>query len=596
MGANRTEIFNVTRLTAPLTYGIKSGDDMINIDTSSGALSLIYLPNISQNGLNLVGKTYTINDISNNASIGSITITCLGGDTINNAPSITLNVDGVSANIVQVDRTRWLATTNVSSGVLPTPLLIPITYADLVNFIGAGTLVAGQQYLLTDYETIYDQPDFDALGLPKAVVTTNTGAVEPLILRAVSQFEISGMVQSVVFPFDKIQYDWTFSATEVMGAPAKGRIIERVSGNYLGTENNRASYDHREVVFKRYETFAGSGVFTVINDNGEAFDGNILTFGKCVNMYLGNISSGSGFPFLLSNNIFGVDCYDVTIGIDCWNNTFGSNCYGISFGLSCRNNTIGSNFNNNTIGDYFDTNIIPDGFTNNSIGNNFVGNTTGVDFSSNSIGNFFANNTIGDFFENQNIGNIFSGNNIGINSSGNTIGNDFQTNTIGDNFSNNSIGNTFNNNGISFAFENNTIGNIFGENTIDFGFSSNTIGDFFRLNIVGNKFANNNFGVSCQSNNIGNASTNNNIGNAFTSNTIGGGFGYNVISADFNSNITVANFQQNNICKRITMVDFTLATHVYGNYDCNIVRSSTGVFYLIYFNGIASVSVTPINS
>jgi hypothetical protein len=481
------------------------------------------LPNITQNGLALNGKTYVINDVSNNASVGNINIVCLGGDTINNFPAIALITDGIAINIIQADRTRYLGTTNVAGGT-SLPNLIPITYADLVNFIGAGTLVAGQQYLLTDYETIYDQPDFDALGLPKAVVTTNTGVVEPLILRAVTQFEISGMVQSVVFPFDKIQYDWTFSATEVMGAPAKGRIIERVSGNYLGTDNNRTSYDHREVVFKRYETFAGSGIFTVINDNGEAPDNTIPTFDKNTNMYIGGIVDVSSYPFLLSNNIFGNNCNNITIGVDSWNNTFGSNAYATSFGLSCRNNTVGANFNNNTIGDSFDTNIIPDNFTNNSIGNNFVNNTIGDTFSNNRIGNFFANNFIGDNFENYNIGNGFSGNNIGINSNGNTIGNDFQTNTIGGSFINNSIG------------------------------------------------------------------------NSFTNNTIGDNFADNIVSNDFISNIIIANFQRNNICTKIVGIDFTLATHVYGNYNCDIVRSSTVVFYLIYFNGIASVSVTPINS
>ena len=37
MGANRTEIFNVTRLVAPITYVISSTDDILNIDNTSGA-------------------------------------------------------------------------------------------------------------------------------------------------------------------------------------------------------------------------------------------------------------------------------------------------------------------------------------------------------------------------------------------------------------------------------------------------------------------------------------------------------------------------------------------------------------------------------
>ena len=63
---------------------------------------------------------------------------------------------------------------------------ISITYTSLQTLISASALEVNSSYLITDYQTIYDQPDFTALGVPKAVVATLSGPVEPLIVVAVS--------------------------------------------------------------------------------------------------------------------------------------------------------------------------------------------------------------------------------------------------------------------------------------------------------------------------------------------------------------------------------------------------------------------------
>ena len=73
----------------------------------------------------------------------------------------------------------------------PAPLVILITYAELQAGILANSLVAGQRYVISDYQTIYDQPDYDIEGAPKIVVSTLSGSVEPLLITAISANTIS---------------------------------------------------------------------------------------------------------------------------------------------------------------------------------------------------------------------------------------------------------------------------------------------------------------------------------------------------------------------------------------------------------------------
>ena len=113
------KLSNVRRLVAPITYMVLDIDDMIDVDTSSGGLTTLYIPNIVANGYDQVPKKIYINDVSNNASVGKITVVCIGGNTINNAPSIVLETNGVSAEIEIADRTRYLA--NLNTDDAPTP-------------------------------------------------------------------------------------------------------------------------------------------------------------------------------------------------------------------------------------------------------------------------------------------------------------------------------------------------------------------------------------------------------------------------------------------------------------------------------------------
>ena len=82
---------------------------------------------------------------------------------------------------------------------------------------------------------------------------------------ATSDSTFAAPVSSVEYPNDQIMFDWSFIATEVMNAPAKGRIIERIDDHF-----NRADYDFRKVLYLRYESSTGSGIYNSWKDNGEA--------------------------------------------------------------------------------------------------------------------------------------------------------------------------------------------------------------------------------------------------------------------------------------------------------------------------------------
>ena len=328
-------------------------------------------------------------------------------------------------------------------------------------------------YRITDFQSVYDQPDYSAPGVPKVSVSTLSGPTEPLLVLATSGSTLNSQAWSTAYPEDSIQYNIAFSQTEYMNQPAKGRIVLRVDDAY-----NQTPYDMRGVKFKRYETALGSGLFTVIWDNGFASKADIPTFGmECENVRLSQHDSdevGLDDPvFYAGNNIFGDYCESITALGDFYNNTVGSFdpmsagafMYGTTFGHYCHDNTFGDNCNNNHIANEFSWNTLGTGFCNNTIGNGFQYNVIGINCQCNNIsgqpaGSGFTNNTIGTGFSNNSIGAGFSNPTI-------TIGDDFSYNTIVSPF--------FNNVAIGASFTNNTINGIFTANTVGAGFTMNEI-------------------------------------------------------------------------------------------------------------------------
>ena len=154
---------------------------------------------------------------------------------------------------------------------------VSITYAELKSLYDSASLAAGTFYLITDFQSVYDQPDFyysiylgNGTDLPKNAsdIVAYSGQSEPIIVEAVTNSGLSSYAQSTIYPTDTIQYDITFSTTEVTGTPAFGRITERISATSDSSDNNsktsiRTDYDWRNINFKRYNIYtAGATVYS----------------------------------------------------------------------------------------------------------------------------------------------------------------------------------------------------------------------------------------------------------------------------------------------------------------------------------------------
>ena len=230
--------------------------------------------------------------------------------------------------------------------------IIEVTYAELVNLKNTSSLVKGQNYLLTDYMTTYEQPD---TGLIKS-----SDIVEPLIITAVSENQISNVCRSTLYPQDIVYYEITgilpnqdYLTTDETEGFIKGKIYRRIDTQ----KNNDIGTDWRHVKYDR------DGVDKLLFENYD------------------NVYNNKMETYFLFNNVVG--------------NNFNSNKIGNYF----QENTIGDSFQRNIIGNSFSINTIGDGFTINMIGNTFQRNTIGNTFQSNKIENIFQRNIIGDTFQ-----------------------------------------------------------------------------------------------------------------------------------------------------------------------------------------------------
>ena len=290
--------------------------------------------------------------------------------------------------------------------------VIEVTYDELVNLKNTSTLVKGQNYLLTDYETTYIQPVTN--------VNKSSGVIEPLIITATDVNKLHNVCKSTLYPQDIVYYEITGDIGNGYDTEGftKGKIYRRIDtlrNNDIGTDWRHVKYDRDGVDKLLFENY------------NDCYNNVIKTY------YLFNSVVGNSF----------------------------------------NNNKIENGFNSNTIGNGFSYNTIGNNFYNNKIENGFNSNTIGNGFSYNTIGDIFYSNTIGESFNNNTIGNGVYNNKISNYFTDNTIGDGFYSNTIGESFSSNTIGDIFYSNTIGKSFNNNTIGNGFNSNTIGNGFQSN---------------------------------------------------------------------------------------------------------------------------
>ncbi len=447
------------------------------------------------------------------------------------------------------------------------------TYSGLVNTITTSGLTAGSFYLITDFRTCYDQPDFDIEGQSITTGTTKQAAIEPIMVFATSISTISTNAFQPLYPNDRIQYDWTFNETEVTNSPAFGRITERID-----EFNNRTDYDHRTILFKRYRLFTNreglrlNGTVELLNDgtvNGTntsftALDvGDVIKISNAFPSYYEIVSisdnttmtvsgdtigtTGPGSPFYLTveetNDINGYFSYKRT---NVKTNDF--------IEYTTFGNAISQEYAKNNYVGNFANNYTNNGFTFLLANNVFLQGQ----YSSNKFGDYCYNNTFGTDNEN-NIWGDWCYQNVSTNDiDDNIIGHYFHDNLINDNLVSNHIGNYFNNNQLlaenNDAFEDNIIGNGFNNNIIYSRFYKNEILDNFNGNVIGdfgnltdNEFRRNYIRNNFNSNIIRKDFQNNQIGTNFQDNTINGDFIGNTILNGFNNNKTGDYFGLNNI-------------------------------------------------
>lgn len=209
--------------------------------------------------------------------------------------------------------------------------LINKTHAEMVIMQGAGTFVPGQWYKITDFATMYEQPDYTGTTLTSSVPVTTpvvkTSAVEPIHVQAVTQSKLNPLAFQNEYVKDIIKYELDYT-TPITGTATKGRIIFR-QDEY----GNTTFYDHRTVLFKRYKD--GGGLYSSIFDLG--FGSNeYLTF-NVMGVSLAVVSNN----FIGKSKFYNFDLPNIVFRGNTFDNTFSTQCANLTFFSQCGNNNIG---------------------------------------------------------------------------------------------------------------------------------------------------------------------------------------------------------------------------------------------------------------
>jgi hypothetical protein len=461
------------------------------------------------------------------------------------------------------------------------------TYTGLTAMISANELVTGKHYLITDFKTCYDQPDYDYNGSAITIGNYKQGSVSPILVLATGTGTISQLAYQPQYSGDTIYYDPFFSVTEVTGGEAFGRINFRIDD-----KGNAFDYDFREVLFKRYNTYSTSNSY----DGTVSIDGSGNVTG--VNTFFtGSTSPGDIIGIVNPNRAYCVDFYEVVTATTdtsmvvtghtytAVNNTLytqSSTESGMSYKQSnvisntgfteyntftnydeCFNNTCG-----NTVaftideGDTFllSNNVFRDGeYVDNSFGSDFRNNTFNDECTGNSIKYRFYNNVIDNDFDDNIITSDFHDNMIVCDFLDNYVQSNFYNNNLGDD-----DGDTFGDNIINGSFNGNfyTGNGDFQYNTINGSFSSNIILDRFEYNNV-QSFNSNTIEDSFDSNQIGDGFTNNLIKQSFNDNVLGSNVYNNIFYGNFEKNTGGVNFYDNNFYNNV--VENNLGNDFYNN-------------------------------
>jgi hypothetical protein len=132
--------------------------------------------------------------------------------------------------------------------ITPDVKILDTTYDELVILVNTGALIKGSLYRITDYQTIYEQPDYISESVPVANqdIQIKMGPIEPLTVLALTNSILHSDAYQENYPYDKLKYKLDY-VTPKTDTYTKGRIIERID-----QWGNRTDFDHRNILFKRY--------------------------------------------------------------------------------------------------------------------------------------------------------------------------------------------------------------------------------------------------------------------------------------------------------------------------------------------------------
>jgi hypothetical protein len=334
----------------------------------------------------------------------------------------------------------------------PVQYVQSVTYAELMALLGAGTLVPGKQYLLTDFQSRWFMVDNGVA----IAGSEQSGVVEPLILTAVHGTRLATEAYSTLHRGDVVYYDPVaaapyltdqfYSIGGVIISGWKGVITRRVD------TLNRVDcpFDWRNLTFRRWAVnppawdsatayvvgnFVKSSnfLFMCIQDNTNQSPFGNWTFWQfisandlTVDPYLSY--SSASFPCFRSLAVYhcpvsstfqdytvfsGFTTSNVTIapGLTTYsalNLVFRQSANGqsrrFSIGAESRDCTIGSGFIDNQIGHRFQDNLLGTGFSSNVIGGQMRLNRILSGFLDNVVDDLFERNLLNEQFRYNRVG------------------------------------------------------------------------------------------------------------------------------------------------------------------------------------------------
>lgn len=400
---------------------------------------------------------------------------CLGIDCVNGDPNLYLNQRGL-----------W-STPSGGGGSL-----IPMTYADFLNALNTSSLIPLSEVLITDFKTVHYIPNTNTFGSEDIHV----GNVEPMIVRILDTGLPDKFITSTVFfnafdtiewiPFVPFDHFW-----DAVAGQSTGIIIYRKDIN-----GNTRDYDFRNVVFRRWESSSGSGIYDALTDTGFAYQDFSPFPNGSYNQYIKSpgFQYASFDSYYLDNTVFQDYVINTTAEVMS-STTFLSYCNDSKFG-TCRGSLFRQSldFVNNT---YLDSCL----FTSTVLflNSNFLANTQFLGAIESVTSNFINSCTFTTDVRESLILNCTATTSAGIirstihNATTNTVTGSISDSIINDLSNNNISGNI---NRCSFgSFTNNTLNSV---DTCSVGLFDSNSGAYSISLVTGAEFQNNEFGGNIQ--------------------------------------------------------------------------------------------------